>query len=81
LELPLKNSGITSSGNDVAERWKTPRRCEKCLKERLTEYMFAQPWGKDMEGHVQIKLDCLRCGFHQTSTWDGRDDLHGREEA
>ena len=36
--------------------------------------MWAQSWGKDMDGNVQIKLDCLRCGYHQVATWDGHGE-------
>lgn len=58
----------------MAKRWQTPRRCEICSSGHITELMWAQAWGKDLNGNVQIKLDCLRCGYHQVATWDGHGE-------
>jgi hypothetical protein len=53
-------------------RWKTVRRCHECLLKGNTNYLWAQPWGKDDMDHPQFKLDCLECGFHELSHWNGK---------
>ena len=62
----------------MAEVWQTPRRCEKCFKKGITEFMMAQSWGTTIHEVKQYKLDCHKCGFSQLSLWNGHGGSDGR---
>lgn len=65
----------------MAEKWKTPRRCERCLLHDKTYYLTAQNWGTDKDGRMEYMMDCEKCGWTGKSFWSGHSGFGGMEES
>lgn len=65
----------------MAQKWPTPRRCQRCSNGQEKNYYWAQEWGRADDGRMEYKLDCLKCFQIAYSFWDGhsafsRPDIH-----
>lgn len=63
---------LSAEGPDMAETWRTERRCHDCLTKGNTVYLDGQAWGKDEEGRDQFRLSCNECGHTEVTRWSGR---------
>lgn len=62
------------------EKWPTPRRCERCLlRNKGTNYLEAQNWGRLDDGRMEYMLSCKVCSWTGKSLWDGQSGFRGRD--
>lgn len=62
---------LKDAGSSMADKWDTPRRCERCLLHDEVNLCKAQYWGKSKENHEEYLLTCEKCGWSRVTEWDG----------